>query len=139
MNYLLDTCVLSEFTRRRPSASVVAWMEQIEEHTLYLSVISIGEIQRGIQRLPGSPRRDELSAWLAGELLPRFEQRLLVLDAPVLLAWGGLLARLEKEGHPMPAMDALIAATALSYNLILVTRNTADFQASGIPLFNPWE
>ena len=114
-------------------------MEQIEEHTLYLSVISIGEIQRGIQRLPGSPRRDELSAWLAGELLPRFEQRLLVLDAPVLLAWGGLLARLEKEGHPMPAMDALIAATALSYNLILVTRNTADFQASGIPLFNPWE
>ena len=128
MNYLLDTCVLSEFTKRQPEAGVVRWVGEADETGLFLSVLSIGEIKPGIARPPASPRKAELNAWLSGELLPRFMNRLLVLDAETILLRGELVSRLRQAGTPIPVMDSLIAATALYHHLTLVTRNEADFE-----------
>jgi tRNA(fMet)-specific endonuclease VapC len=139
MNALLDTCVLSEFTRRQPQEQVIRWLSSVDEETLFLSVLSIGEIQHGIERLEASPRKEALSRWLMEALIPRFDGRILPLDTPTMLVWGGLVARLEGQGRKMPAVDSLIAATALSHNLLLVTRNTADFSSCGVELFNPWQ
>lgn len=139
MTYLLDTCVLSEFTRRRPDQRVIHWLSIADEDTLFLSVLTIGEIQHGIERLDDSPRKHELRTWLMNELLPRFRGRVLSLDVQTLLVWGELTARLERQGRPLPVVDGLLAATALVHNLILVTRNHADFAPSGIRLFSPWE
>jgi predicted nucleic acid-binding protein len=139
VNYLLDTCVLSEFTKRQPDVGVVHWVGEADEAGLFLSVLSIGEIKHGIARLPASPRKDELDAWLSDELLPRFKSRLLVLDAETMLLWGGLVSRLRQAGTPIPVMDSLIAATALYHHLTLVTRNEADFGPADVPVINPWQ
>lgn len=139
MNYLLDTCVISEFTKRQPDRSVVQWLADCDELSIYLSVLSIGEIQKGIQRLPDSPRKTDLTEWLETGLIRRFQGRLLILDTDVMLAWGSLVARLESAGQKMPAIDSLIAATALHYGLILATRNLSDFEPSGVKTFNPWQ
>lgn len=139
MNYLLDTCVLSEFTRRQPQEQVVRWLSQADEETLYLSVLTIGEIQHGIERLEDSPRKEQLRTWLVEDLIARFSGRILPLDIRTMIRWGELMARLERQGQKMPAIDSLIAATALAYDLILVTRNLSDFVNSGVKLFNPWE
>ena len=139
MNYLLDTCVLSEFTRRKPEPKVIRWMESIDEEMLYLSAITIGEIQRGIERLPESARKTELLVWLNNRLVERFSGRILPLDAQAMLLWGSLTARMEASGQPMPVMDLLIVATALQHNLVIATRNVADYLPCGVQLINPWE
>ncbi|MBI3976948.1 MAG: type II toxin-antitoxin system VapC family toxin [Chloroflexi bacterium] len=138
MNYLLDTCVLSEFTKRRPDDNVVQWVAAAEEDRLFLSVLSLGEIKRGIERLPESRRKNDLNAWLNGALLPRFAGRLITVDADIMLLWGTLTARLESQGKPMPIVDSLIAASALHGNLAVVTRNEVDFVHANIPVMNPW-
>jgi len=104
-----------------------------------LSVITIGEIQHGIERLPDSRRKNELMIWLNVGLIERFSGRILALDVPTLVLWGTLIAHFEASGQPMSVMDSLIAASALHNNLILVTRNTADFVPCGVQLLNPWE
>ncbi len=139
MNYLLDTCVLSEFARRKPEPKVIRWMESVDEEMLYLSAITIGEIQRGIERLPESTRKTELLVWLNKSLIKRFGGRILPLDAQTMLLWGSLTARMETSGRPMPVMDSLIVATALQHNLVIATRNVADYQPCGVQLINPWE
>lgn len=139
MSYLLDTCVLSEFTRRRPDQRVVHWLSIADEDSLFLSVLTIGEIQRGIERLDDSPRKSELRTWLMNDLLPRFRGRVLSLDVQTLLVWGTLIARLERQGRPLSVVDGLLAATALAHDLILVTRNHADYSPTGIRVFSPWE
>lgn len=139
MNYLLDTCVLSEFTRKHPDEKVINWLEQIPEEKLFLSVITIGEIQHGIERLPESHRKAELLNWLNNELIRRYDQRILPIDAPTLFLWGTLIARMEQAGHPMGVMDSLIIASALQNNLIVATRNTGDFLPLGVQVTNPWE
>lgn len=138
MNYLLDTCVLSEFTRRKPDEKVIAWVGGIDEEKLFISVITVGEIQRGVERLPGSQRKTELLVWLNNALIERFGQRLLSLDCETMIVWGILTARLENSGQPAPVMDALIAATALHHNLMVVTRNESDFASCGVQVINPW-
>jgi predicted nucleic acid-binding protein len=139
MNYLLDTCVLSEFTRRQPDQGVVDWLNSIDEEKLFISVITIGEIQRGIERLPDSHRKTELLVWMNTGLLTRFSGRMIAIDAPTMFLWGSLVARLEAAGQPMGVMDSLILASALQNNLIIATRNVTDFLPAGVQVINPWE
>jgi toxin FitB len=139
MNYLLDTCVLSEFTRRQPDQRVINWLNSIEEEKLFISVITIGEIQRGIERLPDSHRKTELLVWMNTGLLTRFTRRMVAIDAPTMFLWGSLVARLDATGQPIGVMDSLILASALQNNLIVATRNITDFLPGGVQVINPWE
>ena len=139
MKYLLDTCVISEFVSRRPNPQVIVWLDQIPESRLFLSVVTLGEIRKGVVRLPASERKDQLAEWLAEELPFRFDSRILPVDAEVMQAWGDLAGSCEAKGQPMPDLDAIIAATAACHHMTLVTRNEADFQHAGIPILNPWK
>ena len=138
MNYLLDTNVISELIARQPQERVVQWIDAQEPTRLYLSVITIGEIQKGITKLPASARKDALHAWLQSDLLLRFDGRILELSVGAMLRWGSLTGRLEQEGRPLSALDGLIAALALHGGYTLVTRNEQDFKDTGVPLINPW-
>lgn len=139
MNYLLDTCVLSEFTRHQPAQRVIDWLNSMDEEKLFISVITIGEIQHGIERLSASHRKTELLVWMNTSLLTRFAGRIVSIDASTMLLCGSLVAHLEGAGHPLGVMDTLILASALQNNLIIVTRNGADFLAGGVQVINPWE
>jgi predicted nucleic acid-binding protein len=139
VSFLLDTCVVSELMKRIPHASVVGWVNQTPETATYLSVLTLGELKRGIEKQPVSPRRLALEQWLQADIIERFQGRLISLDADSLLTWGALQARLEATGRKMPAIDGLLAASALQHGLTLVTRNVSDFEATGVPLLNPWE
>lgn len=138
MNYLLDTCVISELVAKRPSQKVVGWIDSIEEARLYLSVITIGEVRKGIEKLPDSQRKTVLEEWLNEQLLVRFAGRIVPIDSEVMLRWGQLTGSLERAGKTMPAIDSLIAAIALHGNFILATRNEDDFKYAGVPIVNPW-
>lgn len=138
MSYLLDTCVISELVSARPASAVLEWMANVETTRLFLSVLTIGEIKRGIVRLPASKRRSTLESWLEQDLSLRFHGRILPLDMAVMLTWGQLVGELENKGRPLPAIDSLIAATALHYQLQLVTRNEKDFADTGVNVLNPW-
>ncbi|MDZ4158656.1 MAG: type II toxin-antitoxin system VapC family toxin, partial [Anaerolineaceae bacterium] len=129
----------SEFTRRKPDENVIRWVDSIDEEKLFLSVITIGEIQRGIERLPESHRKTELLVWMNNGLIERFGQRILPLDTQTMFLWGSLTSQMENSGQPMPLMDSLIVATALQNNLIIVTRNVSDFLPCGVQVINPWE
>ena len=139
MTYLLDTNVISELIAKQPDADVVDWIDQLDPNVVYLSVITIGEIRKGIAKLPASKRRENLERWLFEDLLVRFHDHILPLDVNVLLAWGQLSGELAARGINLPAIDSLIAATVLHYRLTLVTRNEADFQHTGITMVNPWK
>ena len=134
MSYLVDTNVLSELRRKQPQPEVVAWSTQRPRQTLYLSVLTLGEIRRGIERLEAA-RQQPLLDWLEVELPNYFLGRLLAIDAHTADRWGRLLGN---AGRPLPAVDSLLAATALQHDLTLVTRNTADFAGTGVRLINPW-
>ncbi|RJR31839.1 MAG: type II toxin-antitoxin system VapC family toxin [Desulfobacteraceae bacterium] len=138
MKWLLDTCAISELVSRKPSKKVIEWIDSIDSDSLYLSVITIGEIRKGIEKLPDSKRRNEIRNWLTEDLFLRFKDRLLPLDSAVMLTWGALTGRLEREGTRMSAIDSLIAATALHHDFILVTRNEEHFANSQVKVFNPW-
>jgi predicted nucleic acid-binding protein len=139
VRYLLDTCVISELVAREPDPGVVKWVDSVDEEKLFLSSITIGEIKKGIEKLVVSDRHEMLAEWLEDELLVRFKDKVLPIDTAVMLVWGKLVADLEKQGKPMPAIDSLLAATALRGGLTLVTRNEGDFAHCGITVVNPWE
>ena len=139
MKYLLDTCVISELISRQPNQRVVDWIDGVDPAQLYLSVITIGEIQKGIEKLSDSPRKAELREWLQQNLLVRFRSLILPLDLDTMLVWGTATGKLARQGTPLPAIDSLIAALAIRYDLTLVTRNVADFQRTQIRIFNPWD
>ena len=139
MKYLLNTCAISELVAKQPNPKVVEYIDSIDPDDVYLSVITIGEISKGIKKLPKSKRKEELETWLNEDLLVRFDEKIIPLDTDVLLEWGSLTARLEATGKTLPAMDSLIAATVLARQLVLITRNTVDFDATGIEIVNPWE
>ena len=138
MNHLLDTCLISEFKKKQPEPKVVAWLDVQLEETLFLSTVTIGEIQKGISRLPVSKRQTELARWLE-DLVYRYDDRILPLDTAVMRQWGQLTGALEKQGRALPLLDSLIAATALTHGLILVTRNEDDFAGTNVSLLNPWQ
>lgn len=139
MRYLLDTNVISELIARQPSERVIKWLDQLDPASVYLSVITIGELRRGIEKLGDSNRKEQLQHWLADELLIRFKDRILALDVNVMLTWGELVGRLENHGRPLSAIDSLIAAIALTHSCSLVTRNEADFRDTGLSVINPWK
>ena len=139
MNYILDTNVISELVATQPDPNVARWIENTDPQTVYLSVITIGEVKKGIAKMADSRRKTVLEAWLLDDLLVRFQDHLLPLDTAVMLVWGSLIARLETIGKPLPAIDSLLAATALQSGYTLVTRNVGDFEPAGISLLNPWE
>jgi toxin FitB len=137
--FLLDTNVISELVKPRPEANVTAWIERTDESLLYLSVLTLGEIRRGIAVLPQSRRRATLEAWLDKDLRTRFEDRVLGIDQEVADRWGLLTAAARNSGIVLPVIDGLLVATALEHNLTLVTRDTGQIPSMGIAIFNPWE
>ncbi len=139
MSYLLDTCVISELARPAPDAGVVRWLEQADETGLYLSVLTLGELEKGIARLAASARRKKIESWVREELAERFSGRLLAVDQRVAERWGRLSGDSESRGEPLPVIDALIAATSLVHGLEVATRNTADLERCGALCFNPWK
>lgn len=139
MKYLLDTCVISELAAKQSNPKVVEFVDSLDPDDVYLSAITIGEITKGIERLPKSKRKHELETWLKEDLLIRFEGKIVSLDVDVLVTWGILTGRLETTGRILPAIDSLIAATVLYHQFKLVTRNVDDFTGTGIEIINPWE
>ncbi|MBX3052323.1 MAG: type II toxin-antitoxin system VapC family toxin [Caldilineaceae bacterium] len=139
MRYLLDTNVISEFTKNQPDSALIGWFRQHQNDELFLSVVTIGEIQQGIARLPASQKQRDLDSWLNQSLLMAYADRILPIDTAVVMQWGTLTARLLGTGAKIPVMDGLIAATAVRHNLTLMTRNIADFVNTGLPLVNPWD
>jgi tRNA(fMet)-specific endonuclease VapC len=138
MKYLLDTCLISELIKKHPNQKIVTWVNSIDERNLYLSVITIGEISKGIEKLPQSKRKQELEAWLNKDLLLRFRERIFTVDLSVMITWGKLVGQLEKRGQPISALDSLIAAITIHYNYYLVSRNEKDFQATKVNIINSW-
>jgi toxin FitB len=139
VNYLLDTCAVSEFTKPQPDAGLLEWLRATAETNLYLSALTLGAVQQGISRLAVSARRQRLQSWLDDDLQSRFAGRVLPADAAVCLLWGDLRSRAAQSGHTLPVLDSLIAATASAHRLLLVTRNEADFAAvPGLQVVNPW-
>ncbi len=139
MKALLDTCVISELVSKQPNPQVVEFVDSLDPEDVYLSVITIGEIVEGIERLPKSRRKTDLQAWLKDDLLVRFEVNIAALDTDILIEWGTLTARLESAGRTMPAIDSLIAATALAKRMTLVTRNISDFKETDVEIAYPWK
>ena len=136
--FLLDSNCISELVRLRPEPRVTEWLESADEQLLYLSVLTIGEIRKGLAALPQSKRRAQLESWLEVELKGRFSRRILPVDAAVADRWGLLAAQAKQKGKPLAVIDGLLAATALHYNLTLVSRNAADFKSAEVSVFNPW-
>ena len=137
--YLLDTNVLSEGVKLRPDVKVKTWVDSIDEQLVHVSVLTLGEIRKGIESLPLSARRAILESWLVHDLVVRFAGRILQVDQEVADRWGRLSGKAKAENRPLPAVDGLLAATAMEHNLTLVTRNTRDVLLTGVPVFNPWE
>ncbi len=136
--FLLDTNCVSEVVRRRPDPAVLEWMESAGEALLYLSVLTIGEIRKGVAGLPPGRKRTHLETWLEVELQGRFAGRILPIDAAVASRWGLLAAEARRKSKALPVIDGLLAATALHYNLTVVSRNAADFAIAQLPVLNPW-
>ena len=135
MSYLLDTNILSETVRRNPNKSVITWLDQLPGDVLYVSVLTLGEIRKGIETLADGKRREKLRLWLEHELPAWFVGRVLPVDLAVADRWGRLLAEIAR---PVPTTDSLLAATALHHELRLVTRNSGDFEYPGLEVINPF-
>lgn len=128
--------MISETVRRRPDPRVLTWLRAVPDEALYTSVLCLGEIVRGVERLPGGVRRTRLRHWLENDLVAWFDGRILAVDGAVAARWGRLMA--ATRARPLPAIDSLLAATALQHDLTLATRNQVDFTSAGLSVVNPW-
>lgn len=137
--FLLDTNCISELVRSKPEPRVLAWMNAADESLLYLSVLTLGEIRKGVAGLPQSKRRTHLESWLEVDLQARFAGRILPIDARIADRWGVLEAEAKRKGRPLSVIDGLLAATALHHNLTVVSRNVDDFADTQAATLNPWE
>lgn len=134
MSYLLDTNVISELVKKRPNAELIRWFEMVPDDSLYLSVITLGEIRKGVEKLSNEDKKTRLRTWLEHELRDWFGEHILPIDHRVADRWGRLQDHTRKT---MPAIDSLLAATALHFDLSLVTRNEKDFAYPGLEVINP--
>jgi len=138
LNYLLDTCVVSEMIKPNPNQKVIQWIEEKDEKTLFLSVLTIGELWKGISKLPESKKKDEILLWMKKDLRQRFKKRILKLTEETAKVWGEIQGKAEKE-KKLPAIDSLLAATAIFHSMILVTRNVPNTEIETLSIINPWE
>jgi predicted nucleic acid-binding protein len=138
VSFLLDTNVVSEWVKPSPDAGVVAWLAEVDEDRVFVSVITLAELRYGIERMANGSRRSRLDQWLRDELPLRFEGRVLSIDGAIADAWGKVVARSEAAGRPIGVTDAFIAATAEVHGLALVTRNASDFEPALKAVVNPW-
>ena len=139
MRYLLDTCVISEPTKPVPNSGVLDWLAGIDEESLFLSVLTLGELEHGVGRLPPSKKKERIRQWIDDELQSRFQGRIVSIDTAVARRWGELCAARAAEGKPLPVVDGLLAATALVHDLTIATRNTSDMAVTGVRIFDPWD
>lgn len=137
MSYLLDTNIICELVNKNPQAEVVDWINQIPGHSLFLSVLTLGEIRKGVDKIADQKRKQKILLWLENELPKTFHNRVLPISRKIADRWGRLQHMAKR---PLPAIDSLLAATALHHDMTLVTRNTKDFQnISGLEIINPWK
>lgn len=136
MSYLVDTNVFSEPAKPKPDTAVVTWLRQ-HESELYVSAITIGELRRGIERLPAGKRKEQLRKWLAA-LCECLKGRILSFNTSTAHLWGQLKAKWDKAGLTIPSLDSQIAATAHRHSLTIVTRNVTDFRQAGVKVLNPF-
>lgn len=137
--FLLDTNCISELVRRLPEPRVMQWFAVADESLLHLSVLTLGEIRKGIVTLAASQRRTRLETWLEVELRARFSGRVLPVDSEIADRWGTLATVAARSGRPLSVIDGLLAATALHHNLTLVSRNVSDFAGTPVIVVNPWQ
>lgn len=138
MNYLLDTCVISELTRRTPDVQVVSWIREQDPRSLYLSYLTIGELWKGIVKRGADTRAKRLERWLLNDILKAYTDRILPVDDSVAFVWGDVCGSEERVGKKFPVVDSLIAATALARRMTLVTRNVNDVTGTGVLIMNPF-
>src|SRR5258708_35744052 len=136
--FLLDTNCISELVRPKPEPRVMEWMEAADESLLYLSVLTLGEIRKGVAGLVQGKRRTHLETWLEVDLLARFAGRIAPIDAAIADRWGLIAAETERRGKALSVIDGLVAATALHHNLTVVSRNASDFANTQVQVLNPW-
>ena len=137
--YLLDTNCISELVRPRPEPRVLEWMEAADERLFYLSVLTLGEIRKGVAALAQGKRRTHLETWLEVDLQARFSGRIVPIDSAIADRWGLLAAEAKRKGKPLSVIDGLLAATALHLNLTVVSRNATDFTNTQVQVLNPWQ
>jgi predicted nucleic acid-binding protein len=137
-DFLIDTCALSELLKTQRDTGVVEWFNNTPQSRLFVSVLTLGELRRGVDRLESGKRRDVYERWLTIDLAERFKGRVLAFDAVAADVWGALDAKTSLRGRTLPTTDAMLAATALSRNLTIVTRNEDDFAGTDVTLHNPW-
>jgi predicted nucleic acid-binding protein len=138
VNYLLDTCVISEVVRKKPEPDVLAWLAAQDEDHLFVSVLTLGELHKGIARLDDPARQTALEAWVGGDLRRRFIGRIIPVDAEIAARWGRITGAAERSGRVIPVIDGLLAATALENGLTLATRDVTHMEPTGVALFDPW-
>jgi toxin FitB len=138
VNILIDTTVISEMTRPRPDPRVAAFLHETDEDRLFLSVVTLSELSRGVALKSDARTKRALEAWLANDLAERFSGRVLDIDPPIANAWGDLMASAQRRGLALHVMDGFLAATAMTRRLTLATRNVKDFAPLGVSLFDPW-
>ena len=138
MKYLLDTCVISEIIKPKPDKNVISWLQEQNENSLYLSVLTFGEIEKGIEKASDRIRKQKLRLWVEDDLKKRFEGRIIPIDFSIAAEWGKVQGKAELLGKPMPTIDGLIAVSGLVNQCTVVTRNVSDMEQSSAELFNPW-
>lgn len=138
MKHPLDTCAVSELIRSRPDRAFTEWFNRQDESDVYMSVFTVGELEKGVVKLPASRKKERLMRWLQEDVKERFADRLFEVDLEIATTWGRIRGEAERRGGPLPAIDGLIAATAIANDCVVVTRNVADFERAGARTVNPW-
>lgn len=138
MKYLLDTNIISELVSKKPNEEVLKFLSSLDDNSVYLSVITIGEIKSGIENLQNITKKENLTKWLENDLLKKFENKIINIDVDIMITWGKINHNLKNIGKPLPIMDSLIASTCISKNCILITRNEKDFQNLELTIINPF-
>ncbi len=139
MSYLLDTCAISELTGAKPNESFVEWFRSQKERRLFLSVITLGELEKGIYGLPQGKKRTKLEIWFFDSVVPQFQNRVFGIGERTMTVWAKTSVELRAKGVVRPSFDSLLEATAIEHDLILVTRNVRNFQGSSVTVLNPWD